>query len=119
MGRIQLLDSVFQGKFGFLVQSNIVLRAALEALQSITYQFIWGTQREVSWRNMIKPKQQGGIGVRDCKVTQTAAIVNRTCRMWERDGIWSDWMCRRYVKERPIHLIDQKQGDSGAWKATL
>lgn len=52
MGRIQLVDWIFQGKFGYLVQSNIVPRAALKAIQSITYKFIWGAQREVAWRNM-------------------------------------------------------------------
>lgn len=42
---------------------------------------------------MIEAKQQGGIGVRDYKSTQLAAIVDRAYRMWEREGIWSEWGC--------------------------
>lgn len=59
---------------------------------------------------MIKTKKQGGIGVRDYKLTQTTATVDRACQMWEKNGIWSDWMCRKYVKERPINLITQNTG---------
>lgn len=28
-------------------------------------------------------------------------------------------MCKRYVKDRPIHAIEKRQGDSSAWKVTL
>lgn len=90
-----MVDWIFQGKFGNAIQSNVVPQAALRAIQSITYQFIWRNQKEVSWKNMDKLKRQGGIGVRDYKATQQAAIVDRACRMWEKKGIWSDWMCRR------------------------
>lgn len=57
MGRIQLVDWVFQGKFSYMAQRNVVPQAALRTIQSITYQFIWGTQPEVSWVNMTKPKR--------------------------------------------------------------
>lgn len=57
--------------------------------------------------------------MRDYKITQTAAIVDRACRLWEGEGIWSEWMRKRYVKTRPIHLIQQKQEDFSVWKATL
>lgn len=93
--------------------------AALHAIQSITYKFIWGNQREVSWENMAKPKRQGGLSVRDYKASQQAAIIDRTYRIWENKGIWSDWMCRRYGKERSFGQIVRRQGDSANWKATL
>lgn len=106
-------------KFGYLVQRSIVSRAALNAIQTIIYKFIWGAQKEVAWKNMIKTKKQGGMGVRDYKTTQMTAIVDKACRMWEGNGIWSAWMCKRYVKERPMSLIEKRQGDSSAWKSTL
>lgn len=118
-GRTQLADWVFHGKFGYLTQSNVIPRVALETIQSITYKFIWGAQREVLWQSMIRAKNQGGMGVRDFKATQLAATVERACRMWEGDGIWSSWMGRRYIKERPLNIIEQKQGDSMMWKVTL
>lgn len=117
MGRIQLVDWIFRGKFGYLIQSNIVPQSALQAIQSATYQFIRGAQREVTW--MVKTKRQGGIGVCDYKLTQAVATVDRVCRMWEKKRIWSNWMCRRYEKEHPINLITQKQGDSSNWKTML
>lgn len=80
-GRTQLIDWVFLGKFGYLTQSSIIPQAALDAIQSITYKFIWGTQKEVSWASMVKTKEQGGMGVRDYKNTQLATIVGRACRM--------------------------------------
>lgn len=68
---------------------------------------------------MIKPKKQGGIDVRDYRFTQQATIVNITYRMWERNRVWSEWMCARYIKERPLSQIAKRQGDSANWKATL
>lgn len=111
-GRTQLIDWVFQGKFSYLIQSSIIPQATLDAIQTITYQFIWGSQKEVAWRTMVKTKKQGGMGVRDYKTSQMAAIVGRACRMWERKGIWSSWMCRRYIKDRLLSVIEQRQSDS-------
>lgn len=56
------------------------------------------------------------MGVRDYRTTQVAAIVDRACWMWEGVGIWSVWMGRRYVRERPLSLIEPRQSDSSAWK---
>lgn len=89
MGRIQLVDWIFQWKFGYLVQSNVIPQAALSTIQSITYRFIWGIQSEVAWKNMTKPRKQGGLGVWDYRATQVAAIVDRAYQMWEGEGIWS------------------------------
>lgn len=59
------------------------------------------------------------MGVRDYKTTQAASIIQRACRMWEREGIWSSWMSKRYIKERALGDIQQRQGDSVNWKSTL
>lgn len=67
---------------------------------------------------MVRTRQQGRMGMHDYKLTQAAAIVDRACRLWEGEGIWFEWMRKRYVKMKPMHLIQQKQGDS-MWKATL
>lgn len=107
-GRTQLIDWVFQGKFGYLIQSSIIPQAVIDAIQAITYQFIWGSQKEVAWRTMVRTKKQGGMGIMDYKTAQPAAIVGRACRMWEREGIWSTWMCRRYIKDRPLNAIEQR-----------
>lgn len=36
---------------------------------------------------MVRTKQQGGMGVRDYRTTQTAGIVDRACQLWEGGGI--------------------------------
>lgn len=88
-------------------------------IKSITYKFIWGSQKEVAWRSMVRPKKMGELGVRDYRATQTATIIDRACRMWEGEGIWNSWMSNRYVKKRAINMIEPKQGDSSMWKSTL
>lgn len=40
MWRIRLIDWIFQGKSGYIAQSNVVPQAALRSIQSIAYQFI-------------------------------------------------------------------------------
>lgn len=119
MWHIELLEWVFQGKFGYISQSSVIPQAAISTLQLITYQFIWGKQREVSWENMTKPRKCGGIGMRDFRSTQQSTIIDRACRMWEQDGIWNRWMCSRYVRGRSIDEIEKRQTDSVNWKAVM
>lgn len=59
------------------------------------------------------------MGVRNFKITQQATIIGRACRMWERKGIWSEWMGRRYIKDRPFNVIELRQSNSSTWKTIL
>lgn len=68
---------------------------------------------------MIRSKKQRGIGVRNYRSAQQAAIVSRAYRMWGQNGIWSEWMGARYIRGRPLSQIAKKQGDSANWKAAF
>lgn len=59
------------------------------------------------------------MGVHNFKITQQATIIGRACRMWEREGIWSEWMGRQYIKDRPFNVIELRQSDSSTWKTIL
>lgn len=65
MGYLQLIEWIFHGKFSYLVQSSFLPRHTIQTIQSLSCRFIWGNQREVAWANLIMPRQEGGVGLRD------------------------------------------------------
>lgn len=68
---------------------------------------------------MTLPRQGGGKGVTDFETQQAAALVQRTYRLWQNEGIWSKWVNRRYIADRPLAAIERKRTDVPAWKQTL
>ena len=63
------------------------LKSMINKVRSISYNFIWGKQREVAWQKMALPRNEGGMGIKDYEELQIAAIIERTGRAWTKDGI--------------------------------
>lgn len=74
---------------------------------------MWGDVREMSWKRMVKPKEEGGLGLRDPKIIHLGSAVKRVCRIWQaEDSLWADWMQDRYVKGRNLNEIVHNSKDS-------
>lgn len=63
-----------------------------------------------------KPREEGGIGIRDLYEVHMASIVERASRAWAHDRIWARWIRLRYVKN--LDFVDNitKIGDSVGWR---
>lgn len=53
------VHSYVSGKLQYILQISILLTSVINKIKSITYNFIWGSQQEVAWANMIYPKPKG------------------------------------------------------------
>lgn len=68
---------------------------------------------------MTRPRGEGGMGITDFELHQSASVDMRTAQLWENCGIWASWVNQRYVKGNPISCISKKYNDSGNWRQTV
>lgn len=84
---------------------------------SILYQFIWGTQHEIAWRDMFLPLSKDGLGIRDYKRIQLEATIDKAGKIWANEGIWVRLINVRYVKQQALSTVEKKSGDLVTWHA--
>lgn len=60
---------------------------------------------------MIFPKNEGGMGIRNYRNVQIATIIERIRRAWKYEGIWLDWVRKRYIIQRDLQLISSRYND--------
>lgn len=65
------------------------------------------------------PRDEGGMGVRDFNTIQSAAMVGKTGRIWESEGIWANWIRNHYVKEKALVDIGERYNDSPMWREVI
>lgn len=53
------------GQDAILVKGLWLLEGVLKTTRKIIYQFIWGGRRGMSWKSMLLPKVEGGLGLWD------------------------------------------------------
>lgn len=90
----------------------------LRRIQSLVYNFIWESKRELAWKDMAWPKLEGVVGLRGFATLQLSTIIERVKRAWTHEGVWADWV-RRYIKSQSINEIRRKNGDSKTWKTII
>ena len=72
--RVILIKSILQAMPTYLFSVLAAPKAILKQIRSIQRKFIWGSSGEkakfslVSWEDVCKPKDQGGLGLRDPKI---------------------------------------------------
>lgn len=66
-GRVQFVQWLFAGQFNHIIHSIILPKKTIKKIRSISYQFVWGTQREIYWTDKTFPRIEGRLNLRDYK----------------------------------------------------
>lgn len=80
-GRITLAMSVLMAMPSYIIQTTLPPRGVCDDINKIVRSFIWGdddTSRKlhlVSWNQICKPREQGGLGVRSVDVSNSASLA--------------------------------------------
>lgn len=68
-GRLELLNSIIQGVESFWIQHFPVPISIIDKIDSLCRRFLWaGSKPKVAWADICTPKNEGGLGLRDCKI---------------------------------------------------
>lgn len=67
-GRLELLKAVIQGIKSFWLHNFPIPVTIIDKISSICRRFFWGgTKPKVAWVDICLPKNEGGLGLKDCK----------------------------------------------------
>ena len=89
------------------------------------FRFLWfghGPKRSifVSWDDVCRPKDEGGLGIRRPKDSNLASIIKL---LWEletnSDALWVQWMRKQYLMGSSICCARPPQIGSWAWHGIL
>ena len=78
------------------VMQGVALRSHLcEKLDKINRDFLWGSSTEkkklhlVGWSKVIKPKEEGGLGIQAAQAKNIALLAKLNWRLYhEKDSLW-------------------------------
>ena len=102
-GRVCLVKSVLTSIPLFYLSLFKAPHAVCHKISSIQRRFLWtgGDDQKhiswVSWENVCKPKEEGGLGIKDIRRFNCALLAKWKCRMLtEEKGKWKDILLSKY-----------------------
>ncbi|XP_024177848.1 uncharacterized protein LOC112183741 [Rosa chinensis] len=101
-GRVQLVHDVFQSLLIHSFSVYLWPSSLLKHLSTCARNFIWYgdlSKRKlviVSWRQVCVPKKEGGLGLRDLKSLNLAALISLSWSTLTSGSIWSSYASQRF-----------------------
>lgn len=57
-------------------------------------------------------KDQGGLGIHDLQVKNSAPLGKWLCKLLTEDGVWQTLLKRKYIGTKPLSQVQRRPGDS-------
>ena len=96
-----------------------------EKIDKINKDFLWGTTTEkkklhlVGWNKIIKPKEEGGLGIPAARTRNIALLAKLNWRLYqEKDSLWAKVVLNKYyLRSRRSSKDPDKLSCSPIWTA--
>jgi hypothetical protein len=75
--------------------------------------------RLIKWSIVCSPKDQGGLGVHDLEVKNSALLGKWLFKLLTEDGIWQTILRRKYIGSKTLSQVVWKPGDSHFWAGLM
>ncbi|KAJ6836362.1 uncharacterized protein M6B38_328180 [Iris pallida] len=119
-GRIELVRSVIAGITMFWFQSIQIPSATIRKVEALCADFIWrGGMHAISWDQLCRPREEGGVGLRSLHTVRKAACVKMAWRFIKGGSLWADWMASRYLRRTNFWACRIDNNFSVTFKAIL
>ncbi|PNY01103.1 ribonuclease H [Trifolium pratense] len=126
-GRVTLAKSVIEAIPVYPMMNSLIPKSCIEDIHKIQRGFIWGDSLEkkkfhaVKWENITKPKEVGGLGLRNLHIMNVACLMKLS---WElhtgTDTLWCKVMRGKYDKRVTAgDAPSVKAADSALWKTLV
>jgi hypothetical protein len=93
-GRLVLLNSVFSNMALYMLSFFLLPKGVLSRLDFFRLRFFWQGDSEkkkyrlAKWSVVCRPKDQGGLGIQDLEVKNTALLGKWLFSLLTEDGVW-------------------------------
>lgn len=108
-GKIRLIASVIYGKVNFWSSVFMLPKSFYAKIDSLCAAFLWGNKSgttrgaRVSWRDICKPKAEGGLGIR---LLEEFELVFRLKHAWNLftnvESLWVSWLKSNVFHQKPF-----------------
>jgi len=125
-GRVQLISSVILHLQVYWCGAFILPRKVQKTIEAACRNFLWGGNWEsnsmalVSWNDVCTPKVEGGLGLKQLKAWNRAALSKK---IWEicfkKDDLWVEWASTVLLKGKCIWRVSIPTDCSWSWKHIL
>ena len=119
------MKSIMSAIPNYVMQGEALPIHLCEKLDKIIRDFLWGSTREkkklhlVGWSKIIKPKEEGGLGLQAAREKNLALLANLNLRMYkEKEALWANVILKKYRSvDRRRSSNPDKLPASSNWKA--
>ena len=75
--------------------------------------------RLARWDVVCRPKDQGGLGIHDLQVKNTALLGKWLFKLLSEEGVWQTLLKQKYVGTKALSQVVWKPGDSHFWAGLM
>ena len=119
-GRIQLVNSIICSITQYWMHNFPLPKCVLRKIDTICRTFVWTGRNDashksyVAWKNMCKPRKQGGLGIKNLTVWNQVALLKCLWNISNKsDSLWVKWIHKVYLKN--CDVMEVSVGTSWTW----
>ncbi|KAL2237581.1 UNVERIFIED_CONTAM: putative mitochondrial protein [Sesamum indicum] len=124
-GRVQIIKSVLSTLSLYWASAFTLPKAVIKEVEKRLRTFLWkGTSMtgyaKVAWKDICKPVEEGGLGIKDIGVLNRALMTKKLCDVirCDRTSIWVEWLQHGRLWNNSIWTVGE-QGGSWSWRKML
>ena len=125
-GRLQLIISVLSNMHVFWAAHLILPQQVLDRVEQIMRAFLWKgvdlktTGAKIAWKDVCRPKQEGGLGIKCLKVWNAALMLRHLWILFEdKENLWAKWIHTYHLKGRSLWVVRPSSSSSWNWQNML
>jgi len=117
-GRVILLRHVLASMALHQLVVLQVPKLIISSLNRLMSSFFWGERdgkgkkKLVAWRNICKPIEEGGLGIRSFDEMQKALHLKLAWKLMHENSLWTNFFRSKYVGNKPLMVLDSQKGTS-------
>lgn len=122
--RTTLARSVLASIPVYTMQNVWVLYSICSTLDASVRRFIWKNNNDgrgihlVNWNTVSSPKQYGGLGVREARISNTALLGKLVWNLMHNSNkLWVEVLAHKYLGKASILSCAPKQNASSTWRS--
>ncbi|XP_023758688.2 uncharacterized protein LOC111907126 [Lactuca sativa] len=125
-GRLQLINSVLTSIHVYWASIFKIPIATINEIEKMCRSFLWANgeivkgKAEVKWQDICKPKEYGGLGIKNLRRWNDALLAKHVWNVINnKNSLWVQWVRINYIGSRNFWDILQKKSMRWTWKRFL
>ncbi|KAL9230930.1 hypothetical protein vseg_006218 [Gypsophila vaccaria] len=122
-GRLVLIKSVLTSLHSYCASLFVLPKGIVNRVEAICRNFLWDNSMDymraplVAWNKICRPKEEGGLGIKDQKLSNLAMIGRLVHWVTEhKDSLWVKWVNVNHIKDQEWMDYTPSCNSSWVWR---